>query len=139
MKAIILSLAVLLIANSANLYCSADAEEVETVKETFSVPASTGHAFLETFQDDPFSRWTESSDSSYDGQKWAHEARKETSDFYATDMVSIDANLLSYPYFSFVRLSSSTSLGERVDTHTHTHMGHSIVLNLMVTLFMVYK
>merc|ERR1711871_1703132 len=86
MKAIILSLAVLLIANSANLYCSADAEEVETVKETFSVPASTGHAFLETFQDDPFSRWTESSDSSYDGQKWAHEARKETSDFYATDM-----------------------------------------------------
>ena len=80
MKAIILSLAVLLIANSANLYCRADAEEVETVKETFSVPASTGHAFLETFQDDPFSRWTESSDSSYDGQKWAHEARKETSD-----------------------------------------------------------
>ena len=123
MKAIILSLAVLLIANSANLYCRADAEEGETVKETFSVPKSTGHAFLETFQDDPFSRWTESSDSSYDGQKWAHEARKETSDFYAADMVSIDANMLSYRHFSFVRHFSPTQPGERVefDIHTHTH------------------
>lgn len=86
-KTLILSLTILLFINNNHLYCYAnDAEEGKTVEETFSVPESTGHAFLETFQDDPFSRWIESSDSTYDGQKWAHEARKETSEFYKSDL-----------------------------------------------------
>lgn len=85
MKTLILSLTILLLINSNN-YCNADeGDETVEVEETFSVPESTGHAFLETFQDDPFSRWVESSDSTYDGQKWVHEARQDTSEFYASD------------------------------------------------------
>ena len=103
-KTLILSLTILLFINNNHLYCYAnDAEEGKTVEETFSVPESTGHAFLETFQDDPFSRWIESSDSTYDGQKWAHEARKETSEFYKSDLVSnnIDRHIFFFPISVF--------------------------------------
>ena len=104
-KTFILSLTILLFINNNHLYCyanDADAEKGETVEETFSVPESTGHAFLETFQDDPFSRWIESSDSTYDGQKWAHEARKESSEFYKSDLVSKNIDIYIYTSRTYI-------------------------------------
>ena len=67
----------------------ADEEDAAPV---FSVPESKGHAFLETFQSDPFDgegqQWIESKDSSYEGQKWSHGPRTKSSDFYQPDLVS---------------------------------------------------
>ena len=61
---------------------------------------------------------------------------KKHLDFYATDMVSIDAKLLSYPYFSIERhfLVHVSRRAEHLAAKDH-----SIVLELMVTLFMMYK
>ena len=104
MKTLILSLTILLLINSNN-YCNADeGDETVEVEKTFSVPESTGHAFLETFQDDPFSRWVESSDSTYDGQKWVHEARQDTSEFYASDKVSCYLYLYIYILYIFLHI-----------------------------------
>ena len=66
------------------------AEEVADEEFKFSVPESTGHAFLETFQEDPFdsSRWVESSDSSYDGQKWTHGPAKDATEAFEANLVS---------------------------------------------------
>ena len=114
MKTLILSLTILLLINSNN-YCNADeGDETVEVEETFSVPESTGHAFLETFQDDPFSRWVESSDSTYDGQKWVHEARQDSSEFYASDKVSCYLYLYIYIIYFFTYLSFKIC---DVDTH----------------------
>ena len=61
-------------------------------KKVFSVPESTGHAFLETFQANPFDKegqmWIESKDATYEGQKWSHGPRTESSEFYKADTVS---------------------------------------------------
>ncbi len=115
MKTLILSLTILLLINSNN-YCNADeGDETVEVEETFSVPESTGHAFLETFQDDPFSRWVESSDSTYDGQKWVHEARQDTSEFYASDKVSCYLYLYIYIIYFFTYYLSFKVCD--VDTH----------------------
>ena len=78
---------------------TAYAAEVEDDEEDFSdesvapyvVPESTGHKFLETFQEEPFEsgRWVESTHSSYDGQQWSHGPAKESSEAYEGDLVSL--------------------------------------------------
>lgn len=70
-------------------------------KKVFSVPESTGHAFLETFQANPFDKegqmWIESKDATYEGQKWSHGPRTESSEFYKADTgITVDEKARRY-------------------------------------------
>jgi len=77
------------LAASAMTLGAVRAEDSAEPKKVFSVPESTGHKFLETFQTDPFDKegqmWIESKDSTYEGQKWSHGPRTAAADFYKAD------------------------------------------------------
>ena len=63
-------------------------EDAVVVDDVFSVP-STGAAFVETFQEDPFQgRWVQSTNEKYTGQAWDWGAAKAASGKYLADKVS---------------------------------------------------
>lgn len=67
-----------------------DAAPAAAAEEEFSVPDTTGAAFVETFQTDPFEtgRWTKSADTTYDGQEWTFGAPDGVEGKYKDDTVS---------------------------------------------------
>ena len=80
-----------LIASLALPY-AATAEENEEPAEVdvFTVPDTSGAAYVETFQTDPFEdgRWVKSSDSMYEGQEWNFGAPSGVQGKYQDDTVS---------------------------------------------------
>lgn len=100
------------------------AEDGSEEEFVFSVPESTGHAFLETFQEDPFesSRWVESTDSSYDGQKWTHGPAKDATEAFEANLgITVEEKARRY--------GISSSFAEAVDT-----VDKDLVLQYEVTL-----
>jgi hypothetical protein len=83
--AIIASLALPALAEDA-----AAPDAAAAAAEEFSVPDTTGAAFVETFQTDPFEtgRWTKSADTTYEGQAWTFGAPEGVEGKYKDDTVS---------------------------------------------------